>query len=57
MIMISRQVSLKKTNYLGDNVLCIMAGEITEEVQLKSIDQSELVRKCLEEHPHIPSCD
>ena len=45
----------EKTNYLGDNVPRIMAGEITEEVQLKSIDQPELVRKYLEKYTHIPA--
>ena len=44
----------EKTKYLGDKVPRIMAGEITEEVQRKSIDQPELVRKYLEKYPHIP---
>ena len=44
----------EKTNYPGDNVRRIMADEIIEEVQLKSIDQPELVRKYLEKYPDIP---
>ena len=44
----------EKTNYPGDNLRRIMADEIIEEVQLKTIDQPELVRKYLEKYPDIP---
>ena len=44
----------KKTNHPEANVRRIKDGEIIEEVQLKSPDQPEPVRKHLERYPDIP---
>ena len=44
----------EKINYPGANVRRIKAGEIIQEVQLKSIDQPELERKYLGKIPIFP---